>query len=257
MRSSLRPSRPHNGRLGAGELAACAVVTALLLVVQFVLSFVPGVELVTALLLAFSYFFGRKCGVLTATAFSLLRCFLFGFYPNVIVLYLIYFNAFALLFGWLGGRREAVAAWVCPVLLVLLMGGALYAALADFPISVLVVSRLRTAAWALFGVAAALLCADVVLLLFRKRTLAASLAALAAFMTVWFTLLDDVLTPLFYGYTMEAALAYFYTGFLAMLPQTVCAAVSVFVFFPVLARIFKAVRKSPPSNVGRTQKDMV
>lgn len=88
----------------AQSVAVCAVMCALLLAAQFVLSFVPGVEIVTALFLAFCTFFGWRCGMLTATAFSLLRCFVFGFYPNVIVLYLVYFNAFALFFGRLGGR---------------------------------------------------------------------------------------------------------------------------------------------------------
>ena len=42
-----------------------------------------------------------------------------------------------------------------------------------------------------------------------------------------FTLLDDVLTPLFYGYSFDAAVAYFYTGFFAMLPQTICTLVTL------------------------------
>ena len=115
---------------------------------------------------------------------------------------------------------------------------------------------------AVFGVMSALLVLYIVLLCvggkgarFGRET--ASLAALAAFCTVWFTLLDDVLTPLWYGYTLDAAIAYFYTGFLAMLPQTVCAAVSVVVLFPVLKRIFGRAGKRPPSNIGRTDKDMV
>ena len=115
-----RPLKRTERALSAGRLAACAVMCALLLVVQYVLSFVPGVELVTALLLAFCYFFGCACGMLTATAFSLLRCFLFGFEPGVLLLYLLYFNAFALLFGHLGKR--AVAAWICPALLGLVIG---------------------------------------------------------------------------------------------------------------------------------------
>ena len=242
-----RPLKRTERALSAGRLAACAVMCALLLVVQYVLSFVPGVELVTALLLAFCYFFGCACGMLTATAFSLLRCFLFGFEPGVLLLYLLYFNAFALLFGHLGKR--AVAAWICPALLLALMGGALAVALVHFPVSVLMISRLRILSWALFGVLAALLCADIVLLACRRDALTVSLAALAAFMSVCFTLLDDVITPLLYGRTWEFAFSYFCTGFLAMLPQTVCAAVSVFFLFPVLARIFRSVRKTPPQTL--------
>ena len=45
--------------------------------------------------------------MITATCFSLLRCLLFGFYPNIIILYLIYYNLFALLFGTLGKKFSA------------------------------------------------------------------------------------------------------------------------------------------------------
>ena len=106
-------------------VAVCAVMTALLLAVQCALSFVAGVELVTAFLLVFCYVFGAKYGMVTATAFSLLRNFIFGFAPDVIVLYLIYFNAFALLFGAMGKRRSRIAEYVCPALVLLLAAGAL------------------------------------------------------------------------------------------------------------------------------------
>ena len=36
------------------------------------------------------------------TAFSLMRCFIYGFFPNVVILYLVYYNFFALVFGLLG-----------------------------------------------------------------------------------------------------------------------------------------------------------
>ena len=65
------------------------VFTALLIGAQLVLSGVSGIELVTVLLLTFTYKYGSKQGLLVATAFSLLRCFLFGFFPNVVVLYLV------------------------------------------------------------------------------------------------------------------------------------------------------------------------
>lgn len=231
---------------------------ALLLTAQFVLSYVPGVELVTALLLAFCYFFGWRCGVLTATAFSLLRCFIFGFSPNVILLYLIYFNAFALFFAWMGARRRPVAAWVCPVLLALLALGALATALADIPVSALYAGRLKGMAWALFAVMCALLVLYAALLVRGGRGReTASLAALAAFFTVCFTLLDDVIAPLFYGMSAQVAFAYFGASFLAMLPQTICAAVSVLILFPVFARIFAGRAQKSPANIGRMYKDMV
>ena len=249
-------------RSNAHAVAASALMCALLLVVQFVLSFLQGVELVTALLLAFSYFFGKKCGVMTATAFSLLRCLLFGFFLNVVVLYLVYFNAFALFFGWLGERERRTPAWVCPALFLLLAGGALSAALLPVPVSALYLPRLRGAAWTLFAVMLWLLILYTVLYFLipngrKTGSETALLAGTASLFTVLFTLLDDCLTPLICGYSSRAALAYFYAGFLAMLPQTVCAAVSVAVLFPVLKRIFGGVRKNAPSNVGRIGRDMV
>ena len=43
-------------------------------------------------------------GLLVANAFSILRCFIFGFFLNVIILYLVYYNIFVIVFGLLGRR---------------------------------------------------------------------------------------------------------------------------------------------------------
>lgn len=214
----------------AKKIAACAVMVALLIAVQFVLSFVSGVELVTVLLLCFCYVFGAACGMLVATAFSLIRCLLFGFMPNVVLLYLIYYNLFALLFGSL--RKHKLPVWVCPILLALLAGGSAYFAIAGIPISILYQNKIRIMFWVLFGIAVALLLVYIILVFCNKKSKElASITALAAFCTALFTLLDDVISPLILGYGMEATLAYFYTSFLAMLPQTICASVSVFLLF--------------------------
>ena len=97
-----------NGIVGitAKELSVLALMTALLLGGQYVLSWAAGVEVVTVLLLSFCYSFGWKRGVIVATAFSLLRCFLFGFFLSVIVLYLVYFNLFALFWGGIGRKLK-------------------------------------------------------------------------------------------------------------------------------------------------------
>ena len=100
-------------RRGAGYAAVVAVFTALLLAAQYALWFVKGVELVTVLLLVFSYRFGVRCGVLSAVAFSLLRCLLFGFFPNVVLLYLLYYPLFAACFGLLGNACTAERAFGC------------------------------------------------------------------------------------------------------------------------------------------------
>ena len=169
---------------GVGYVAVVAVFTALLLGAQYALWFVKGVELVTVLLLVFSYRFGVKCGALSAVAFSLLRCLLFGFFPNVVLLYLIYYPLFAACFGILGNvlRRRV-----------------------DLKTQLLV-------------------------------------TALAVLFTALFTLLDDALTPLFYGYTKEAALAYFLASLPTMAIQCVCALLTVFLLFRQLMAVLRRVR---------------
>ena len=169
---------------GVGYVAVVAVFTALLLAAQYALWFVKGGGAVTVLLLVFSYRFGVRGGGLSAVAFSLLRCLLFGFFPNVVLLYLIYYPLFAACFGGLGNalRRRA----------------------------------------------------DLKTQLF--------LTALAVLFTALFTLLDDAVTPLFYGYTKEAALAYFLASLPTMAMQCACALLTVFLLFRPLMAVLRRVR---------------
>lgn len=91
----------------AKECSYLAVFVALVIAVQTVLSLVPGVELVTVLFVAYAFTMGPWRGVIAATAFSLLRQLVFGFYPTVLVLYLIYFNLLTASFGLLGKAIES------------------------------------------------------------------------------------------------------------------------------------------------------
>ncbi len=86
----------------AKEIALAAVMTALLLAAQFALAAVQGVEIVTVLFLSYCVAFGARRGMVVAVSFSLIRCFLYGFFPNVVLLYLIYYTLFALVTGWTG-----------------------------------------------------------------------------------------------------------------------------------------------------------
>ena len=160
-----------------------AMCVALLIAGQLALSSVTGIEIVTVMLLCFCYCYGIRHGVAIATTFSLLRCFAFGFQVNVIALYLIYYNLFAIFFGWLGARFTGKNALLKTV--------------------VVVVS--------------------------------------AVIFTVLFTLLDDVITPLIYGFSENAAKVYFYQSLTAMIPQTVCTAVTVTLLFHPLTRVIKKV----------------
>ncbi len=225
------------------RLAECAVMAALLCAIQFALGFISGVELVTPVFAAFCYSAGARSGAFTAVAFSLLRCLIYGFYPSAIILYLIYYPLFALAFSLSGKvsppRRVSplaagVASFSCAALA---LSGAI-------KISIIYSFRIKILLWALCVIFAALSLGGIFLPRIKNsdRTgKSVNAATLAGIMTVFFTLLDDVITPLFFGYSKQAAEVYFYGGFLAMLPQTVCATLSTFLLFDPLTRALRFV----------------
>lgn len=66
--------------------------------------------------------------------------------------------------------------------------------------------------------------------------------AVACVMTVFFTLLDDVITPLYMGMSEKATYAYFYSSLPVMGMQTLSVSFTVsFLFVPIL-KSFKLVR---------------
>ena len=95
-----------------------AMCVAMLIGGQLALTSVSGIEIVTVMMLAFCYCYGIRQAIAVATAFSLLRCFVFGFQINVIVLYLVYYNLFALFFGWLGKRFSGGTSFLKTVVVV-------------------------------------------------------------------------------------------------------------------------------------------
>lgn len=225
----------------AKELARCGVMTALLIAVQFALGFVSGVELVTAVFAAYCYVCGVRCGMLTAVAFSLLRCIIFGFSPSVILLYLIYYPLFAAVFGLLA--KKSPPEYLLPGLILSACVLSAILGVTGLKISAAYQLRVRVMFWALCAEFAALLVFWAVVCHWGRengdRILLFNVSSTAAVMTIFFTLLDDVITPLMYRYSREAAAAYFYGGFLAMLPQAVCAVMSVFVLFMPLTAAMK------------------
>ncbi|MBQ8323357.1 MAG: hypothetical protein IJX91_05260 [Clostridia bacterium] len=168
----------------AKECAYIAVFVALTIATQLAFSAVPGVELVTLLFVSYAFSFGIRRGMAAATAFSLLRQLVFGFYPTVLVLYLVYYNMLASVFGWLGQKPKG-------------------------PMKRLVL---------------VVVCACVC--------------------TVLFTLLDNVLTPLWYGYSAKAAKAYFYASIPFVLPQTACVGISTALLFLPLERTFRLIKRT-------------
>lgn len=165
------------------ETAYIAVFVALVIAAQLALAFVPGVEVVTLLFVSYAFAFGVRRGVCAATAFALLRQIVFGIYPTVLLLYLVYYNLLAAIFGLLGRRVKRPA---------------------------------RNLWW---------------------------LVVVACLCTVLFTMIDNILTPLWYRMDREAAKAYFFSSLPFMLPQVGCTAVTVGTLFLPLERIFRLIKK--------------
>ena len=168
------------GVRSAKEIAFIAVFCALLIGGQFLFSFLPGVEVVTALLVCYSYVFGRVRGGIVAVAFSLLRQLVFGFFPSVLLLYLVYYPLLAFVFGSLGKKGRRI--WTVIVC--------------------------------------------------------------ALFFSTLFTGLDNLITPLWYGYSKKAALAYMVASLPVMGMQMLCSGVTVGVLFVPLTKAFLSAAKS-------------
>ena len=161
------------------DCAYIGVFVALTITAQLCLSFLPGIEVVTVLFVTFSFAFGCRRGMAAATAFSLLRQLVFGVSTTVLVLYLIYYNLLALLFGFLGRWQKVTL----PKLILF--------------------------------------------------------TALACVCTVCFTMLDNLITPLWYGFSRRAWKIYFYASLPTMVSQVICTAVSVSILFYPLVRNFR------------------
>ncbi len=162
------------------KIAFAGVFIALMLGAQFVLSGVAGVEVVTPLLLSYCLYFGVKQGLLVASGFSLLRCLIFGFSPTAIILYLIYYNLFALLFGFLGHKCcRPPRVWQYVVLTCSAVG-----------------------------------------------------------CTVLFTLLDDVISPIFLGLSIPQAQVYFLASLPTMGIQCLCTLLTVPLLVPPLMETY-------------------
>lgn len=163
------------------DVTLIGVFTALLLGGQLALSGISGIEIVTVLFASFVYARGTKNGLMLATCFTLIRCFIFGFIPTVIILYLIYYNLFAVVVGGLSfvfKRKLSAKIMVILIITVLIL-------------------------------------------------------------TVIFTMLDNVITPLFYGYSRETAKAYFIASLYAVIPQTICSVVTMSCLFYPLIKLYE------------------
>lgn len=64
---------------------------------------------------------------------------------------------------------------------------------------------------------------------------------IACLCTTLFTLFDNVLTPLWYGYSAHATKLYFYASLPVLIPQVICTAVSVGILFTPLRKVFEKI----------------
>ena len=167
------------------DIAIIGVYTALLIGGQVVLSAVSGVEVVMILLLGFAYYFGVKRGALVASAFSILRVLVFGFFPNVLILYLVYYNLFVLVIGALGKIFNRDTSPLKHVIVVIV----------------------------------------------------------ALVLTLAFTALDNLITPLYYGFNKEAWSGYLGTSLYALVPQLMCTLITVSLLFRPLVKMLSRVAK--------------
>ena len=236
------------------RVAYTAVMCALLIGGQLALSAVSGVEIVTVLMVCFCCVSGVRTGAVCAVAFTLLRCFLFGFHPTAFILYLIYFPSLALVFGGMGHIKKQVYESCPPLLtavvctaLILIAGASLFCNLSGvIKISAVYKNFVNVLLWIIFAISVALCAAFCVLTVLKKKGANTAglieiitVTAAACLCTVCFTLLDDIISPLFYGWSKQTALTYFYASFLAMLPQTVCTAVTVSTMYLPLTSVMK------------------
>lgn len=236
------------------RVAYTAVMCALLIGGQLALSAVSGVEIVTVLMVCFCCVSGVRTGAVCAVAFTLLRCFLFGFHPTAFILYLIYFPSLALVFGGMGHIKKQVYESCPPLLtavvctaLILIAGASLFCNLSGvIKISAVYKNFVNVLLWIIFAISVALCAVFCVLTVLKKKGANTAglieiitVTAAACLCTVCFTFLDDIISPLFYGWSKQTALTYFYASFLAMLPQTVCTAVTVSTMYLPLTSVMK------------------
>lgn len=237
------------------KITYSAAAAALLIAAQLALSAVQGIEIVTVLLLCFSYVFGMWCGVFTALAFSLLRCFIFGFYPSAMVLYIVYYPLFALVCGALGKIKDDFyesrkAVFIVGENVICLFAAATAVACAAtgiIHVSPAADIAINTAFYVLAAAffALAVVC-DVAAVALKGKKRANALKVIcmtgvAAIFTILFTLMDDVITPFFMGMSQKTALTYFFVSFTAMLPQTICAIITVSALFLPLTAVLRKV----------------
>ncbi len=248
--NSLSPSK---------KVAYTATTCALLIACQAIFSIAPGVEVVTLIFICFAYSFGRSCAVMLGFAFSLLRCVVFGFSPTALILYLAYYPLLGLTFAQIG--KSKIFSSDKYVKIVYIITDVVLLVLALTPLSLILFNVIKTPPaqefllkvllYVLSGILALLFIIFNLLFFNKKIQMNGTYAVLkvifvtvcALTFTILFTMLDNIITPLYLRYSQSSAEAYFYTSFLALIPQCVCVAITVSTLFSPITKLFENIIK--------------
>lgn len=226
---------------------------ALLIGGQYSLSFVSGIEVVSLLLACFSFVFGIRCAILCALSFSVLRNLIFPFSYTAFILYLIYYPLFAFTFASLKKSDDKIQVfptylfWALNFIMIAICTTCILLHVFDvialsriYKVTLLILLRVIFAILVI-----CIVCFNTLFILHRAKKIKAQSLKIILFgvvglcFTICFTLLDDIITPLFYGYSKEAALGYFYVSFTALLPHSICVFLSITALFLPIVKVMK------------------
>lgn len=211
------------------EMIILSLMDAVLIVAQMIFGMIAGIEIVTVLYLCFSLVFGWKMSWLLGIIFSITRCLIYGFYPNVLLLYLIFYSICPWII-WLSSRYEK-AVWVMALSSVLIC---IWVLLSPLP-------KLVWINW-MAGVTCLIL---VCLLVFIKKADQKGTGfILIVFCTLLFTCIDDGLAVLINGFSFKAAYGYFLASLPVMILQAFNNLIAFSLFSIPLSRVFNRLHSS-------------
>jgi hypothetical protein len=71
----------------------------------------------------------------------------------------------------------------------------------------------------------------------------AVVVVVAVVMTALFTMLDNVITPLFYGFTIDATKAYFLASLYTLFPHALCSLCTSIILFAPLIKVLRVLKR--------------
>ena len=236
MAEGFKVMKNSKGLYTAKHIAVIAMTVALLIGGQFALSFEAGVEVVSLILCVFCVTFGIRDGVVAAVAFSFLRCFVFGFYPTVIVLYMIYYPIFAFVLALYGKYLNSVfygkRGTACNSVKENNAGkSSCDGVLSDGDLNENNSDKKSKSSPNRKGNG-------------KKVFAVVVLVIICAALTASFTMIDNVITPLMLGFGENSARAYFFSSLPTLATHCTCVTISLAaLFYPTYKSVYSLKRK--------------